>query len=1068
MNRIIVRVAFFLLIFSGSLCSQNFLDQIGLMSIEDVSTLVLPQLDNDELNRRHNKDVGNKPFRFAEARDVHVDFNKDGSWEILKSGDMVWRQKIRSTGAYSINLAFTEFQLAGDAELYIYNSEKTEIYGPFTEEDNADHNQLWTPMVGGDEIIVDLRVSPLHMPKCRLVLSRVNHDFADVRKSVLSGACNLDVACGEEDGFPIVENYRDIISSVGAYTLNGIDQCSGVLINNTAQDFTPYFLTADHCDITNGNAASVVVFWNYENSTCRPPGSVQSGRPGDGPRNDFNSGAILRASLFNSDFALIELDDPINPELNLFFAGWDLSSELPDTSVCIHHPNVEEKRISFEFNPLVYDLSGQDSTNIRVLDWDIGTTEPGSSGSPLFNAEGLVIGQLEGGLAACGNNEYDTYGWIRYSWDANPDPNSSLKTWLDPLNLGPESLDGRSLGFSLDISQNYIEHCAEESDLVVVELMASAFFDETVNYSITSQSPELQVELLFDSGSKSEVNMLTVSGLSGLSEDRYTVELRVDDGNKSADALLDIELFESTPEQPSLDLPEDEALNIPTNTVLEIRRSGKVVNEFELAIDPDFNEVIDNRLTDARKIDITGLANDTRYYWRVKSTNACGSSDWSETFSFTTVSTFCTNLYSSDGPITIEASSANTINSIITVPYPVIGQDINVLNVRGTHEYVGDLQMRLEFNNRSSILMSELCDDDQDFNLGFDDQSEDVHIPCPPTDGNIYRPLNALSQFGNMLAGGDWGLQIDDLVSFDGGEFEEWSFQVCFSEAVDAAVVPESHRINYCKGEKVNFNVFYDLGSFGSDFELRAYDRNNTALDIESSPQLTSLSTLNASLATSTLDQESNVRIELISLPSEAIVAMAVVELIDNGTGASAQVNNLQDGDVLKPNDFELISWSDVGALSYDLLIAKDPDFTDIVLDIDLTDEETSYNPSDLELEEGEYYIRIISYHDCASVYSETVRIVLDSTSSATDIASDLIKVLPNPSTGLFVINLPVEDVSQVKIGIYDAAGRQLDAGIDKLSAQSYFLDMSTFSNGIYMMRIQYGNSIVFKQLVKI
>ena len=145
-----------------------------------------------------------------------------------------------------------------------------------------------------------------------------------------------------------------------------------MLINNTAMDCKPYFITANHCDISEANAVTVVVYWNFENQSCRQPNSVESGSNGNGPRSQFNSGAILRANSITSDFALIELDDPIDPILNLYFSGWDLSGELTDTSICIHHPNVEEKRISFDFDPMIYE-SGTDQTDfVRVLDWDLG------------------------------------------------------------------------------------------------------------------------------------------------------------------------------------------------------------------------------------------------------------------------------------------------------------------------------------------------------------------------------------------------------------------------------------------------------------------------------------------------------------------------------------------------------------------------------------------------------------------------------------------------------------------------------------------------------------------------
>jgi len=67
-------------------------------------------------------------------------------------------------------------------------------------------------------------------------------------------------------------------------------------------------------------------------------------------------------------------------------------------------------------------------THVKVYDWDSGTTEPGSSGSPLFNGNHRIIGQLHGGSAACGNNAPDWYGRVSRSWIDQ----SAFRDSLDP------------------------------------------------------------------------------------------------------------------------------------------------------------------------------------------------------------------------------------------------------------------------------------------------------------------------------------------------------------------------------------------------------------------------------------------------------------------------------------------------------------------------------------------------------------------------------------------------------------------------------------------------------------
>lgn len=73
-----------------------------------------------------------------------------------------------------------------------------------------------------------------------------------------------------------------------------------------------------------------------------------------------------------------------------------------------------------------------------------GVTEGGSSGSPLFNPDGLIVGQLTGGTASCNHaTSPDYYGKFSYSWDQSDTlPEHQLKPWLDPINMGVLALEG--------------------------------------------------------------------------------------------------------------------------------------------------------------------------------------------------------------------------------------------------------------------------------------------------------------------------------------------------------------------------------------------------------------------------------------------------------------------------------------------------------------------------------------------------------------------------------------------------------------------------------------------------
>ncbi len=437
-------VALFVLAFGGVAAGQPAPLAQGLAPLDKVALAEMPAVNNGALEAKAlaAAEVG-APLKFAEPHQVALSLWDSGSWDVEPSaGTTVWRQRVRSKGAESLNLGFSLFRLPEGAEMYLYSPDYESIRGPFNAAQNRPDGEFWSPIIESDEVVIELQV-PLGLEgKVDLEVGSVNHGFRPFGAGAeKSGSCNVDVVCPEGDG------WRDEIRSVGVYTVSGVFVCTGVLVNNTARDARQFFLTADHCSVGPNQAGSVVIYFNYENSTCRTPGSAESGGPGNGRLDQFVSGTTFRADYASSDFTLLEIDDPIPREYEVYFAGWDATGSTPSGAIAIHHPSTDEKRISFENDPLsvtgyLSDTPVANGTHWRVEDWDVGTTEPGSSGSPIFSPEGRIVGQLHGGFAACGNDDPDWYGRFSVSWDGGGSVDSRLSDWLDPMNTGELSIGG--------------------------------------------------------------------------------------------------------------------------------------------------------------------------------------------------------------------------------------------------------------------------------------------------------------------------------------------------------------------------------------------------------------------------------------------------------------------------------------------------------------------------------------------------------------------------------------------------------------------------------------------------
>ncbi|HTD66070.1 MAG TPA: hypothetical protein VK846_06010, partial [Candidatus Limnocylindria bacterium] len=209
------------------------------------------------------------PLRVATGVKLEATPATHGTWEPV-AGGRLWRLRILSPGATDLSLGFSRFQLSEGATLHLYSEADGYTQGAFTARDNKPHGELWTPVLPGNRVVIELFV-PNGAKEPELMLAQVNRGYRDLfrRKKdgaiAKAGACENDVVCSVGDA------WRNEIRAVAKYSVTvGFDtfQCSGTLVNNAAGNFKNYFLTADHCGIAAGNASTVVVYWNFQSPVC--------------------------------------------------------------------------------------------------------------------------------------------------------------------------------------------------------------------------------------------------------------------------------------------------------------------------------------------------------------------------------------------------------------------------------------------------------------------------------------------------------------------------------------------------------------------------------------------------------------------------------------------------------------------------------------------------------------------------------------------------------------------------------------------------------------------------------
>ncbi|GAB5552408.1 MAG: hypothetical protein Sapg2KO_19990 [Saprospiraceae bacterium] len=597
-----------------------------------IPKLVLPTQNNEALMLRElSLRSGNRSPEFAVRIETLINPDTHGKWSEKINGQAVWQLQIESPEAHSLNFGFTKYHLPADATLLIYPPDKSKIYGPFTAADNEDHASLWTPIMQGDALVIEVNLPVASKNRIQLELEYVNHDFIGFGR-VLSGDCHLDAVCGDEDGWPQLDKYRDVMQSVGLVSVDGRKLCTGFLVNNGREDCTPYFITANHCDISRQDARSMVVYWNYENSYCRTPNGFQSARPGDGILETYNTGAIFLASAEKSDFTLVRLDDPVVEEANAFLAGWDIGVAMPQDGVfSIHHPKNEEKRVAISTQipfPGKWNAGAthfSDGDHLIVSSWNHGTTEEGSSGAPLFNSKKQVIGQLHGGRADCGNDQFDAFGWLRSAWKDGDGPSSRLKDWLDPDQEELQALGGRwaiqcDVALVADLAvQNACLPAAGSFSLSASDAFAEAiqldliYAPEGINIQLDEESLAPGASTLL----KYETDEYTPAGI-------YTIVIRGSNQRDTVFTDLDL-IIEKDPLPFDITVPSKNSKEVNESVLLQWENSPNSKSyAVHLAKDIDFTQIVDQfEVTDTfLRYDELDFA--STYFWKVIAQNRCG------------------------------------------------------------------------------------------------------------------------------------------------------------------------------------------------------------------------------------------------------------------------------------------------------------------------------------------------------------------------------------------------------------------------------------------------------------
>ncbi|MFN0216128.1 MAG: trypsin-like serine peptidase, partial [Saprospiraceae bacterium] len=440
---------------------------------------LLPILDKAAALEEDSRQPGQN--RFAAPVYTDISLENSGAWHSLPNGDRVWLCALRSAGALGLTLIFEQFHLPPGAKFFAYDSNQ-KVLGAYTDQSCLPSKKFLIGVLKGETAFLELYEPVSVQGQGQVSCKRVDVSYD---ANALNGAedfgdalpCNVNINCATGADW---QTQKKGIARILMVFSNGEGWCSGTLIANTANTFEPYFLTAHHCQLLRNNPDYGLwrFDFDYESANCSNPATEPT------PRSVLGSERISYRA--ETDFMLLKIN-PIPLNFDVYFNGWNRDGNLttiaPNTTF-IHHPWGDIKKISVdtqvvEIYPNTLPWGGVYGTSPVNSHWksvtDIGIFESGSSGSPLFDANKRIVGQLHGGSTAMGNPCQVTgayFGRFNLSWNQGNTPESRLKEWLDPGNTGALTQNGYARppvqGYS--ISGNVQTHWGVPMEEIRVEI----------------------------------------------------------------------------------------------------------------------------------------------------------------------------------------------------------------------------------------------------------------------------------------------------------------------------------------------------------------------------------------------------------------------------------------------------------------------------------------------------------------------------------------------------------------------------------------------------------------------
>jgi subtilisin-like proprotein convertase family protein len=281
---------------------------------------------------------------------------------------------------------------------------------------------------------------------------------------------------------------------------------------------------------------------------------------------------------------------------------------------------------------------------------------------------------------------------------------------------------------------------------------------------------------------------MTINGLTNAIPGEYLVGIVGNNGTETETRYKTLKVYSSVFQNVTAVSPTDGLNGLATSVNLKWNKQFNATSyDVQASTSSSFSTFLFNDNVTTDNYTISGLNQETKYYWRVIPKNSCGAA----VPSTSTVFNFFTGLVNCATPSFVatdfsSAAIASTANATATVPVTVTGGytvgDLNV-NLAIAHTYIQDMTITLEgpasIGSPKIILFKEVCGNNDNMNCIIDDSGI---LPTCTGAGALtgtVKPFEDLLSLNALPADGVWKLIVSDPYNGDGGAVTDFSLNIC-------------------------------------------------------------------------------------------------------------------------------------------------------------------------------------------------------------------------------------------------------------------------------------------------